>query len=138
MSHVHIVRVLVLAAAIGCTGAAGCDRAEPAPLVSRRVYAGDAARGHAILASGAHGCAACHAIPGVRAPRGVVGPPLDGMARRGFIAGQLPNTPDVLVAFLQNPPALVPRTGMPDTRVSLDEARDIAAYLYKLEPSRAR
>jgi cytochrome c2 len=124
--------------AIGAFGAAGCERATPAPLANRRVYAGDAARGHAILASGAHGCAACHAIPGVRGPQGVVGPPLDGMARRGFIAGQLPNTPDVLVAFLQNPPALVPQTGMPDTRLSLDDARDIAAYLYTLEPSHAR
>ena len=40
--------------------------------------------------------------------KGVVGPPLAGMARRGFIAGQLPNKPGVMVAFLQNPPALVP------------------------------
>jgi cytochrome c2 len=116
---------------------AGCDRAAPSPATSRQVYAGDAARGLAIIASGVHGCAACHAIPGVRAPRGIVGPPLEGMARRSFIAGQLPNTPDVLVAFLQDPPALVPRTGMPDTHVSLAQARDIAAYLYTLEPFRA-
>jgi cytochrome c2 len=96
---------------------------------------GDPARGRAIIASGVHGCAACHTIPDIRAPRGVVGPPLDGIARRGFIAGQLPNRPDVLVAFLQNPPALVPETGMPDVRLTLDEARHIAAYLYTLEAS---
>ena len=71
------------------------------------------------------------------APRGVVGPPLDGMASRAFIAGQLPNTPDVLVAFLQNPPALVPATGMPDVRLSLDQARHVAAYLYTLKAPRA-
>jgi cytochrome c2 len=72
------------------------------------------------------------------APYGVVGPPLDGMASRAFIAGQLPNTPDVLVAFLQNPAALVPATAMPDVRLGLAQARDIAAYLYTLTAPRAR
>mgnify|MGYP003287333791 CR=1 FL=1 len=67
-------------------------------------------------------------------PNGVVGPPLGGIARRTFIAGQLPNRPEVLVAFLRDPPALVPSTGMPDTGVTREEARQIAAYLYTLEP----
>jgi cytochrome c2 len=58
------------------------------------------------------------------------------MADRAFIAGQLPNTPDVLVAFLQDPPSLVPRTGMPDVRMSLEDARDVAAYLYSVEHGR--
>ena len=61
-------------------------------------------RGRAIIDSGVYGCTACHAIPGIRAPKGVVGPPLGGMARRSFIAGQLPNRVDVLVDFLQHPP----------------------------------
>jgi cytochrome c553 len=94
----------------------------------------DAAQGRAIIASGAHGCAACHAIPGIRAPRGIVGPDLTGFARRPFIAGQLPNTLDVLVAFLQNSPALVPKTGMPNLRLNVGEARRVAAYLYTMEP----
>jgi hypothetical protein len=55
------------------------------------------------------------------------------MAQRAFIAGQLPNTPDVLVAFLQHPAALVPRTGMPDVHLSLEDARHVAAYLYSFE-----
>ena len=55
------------------------------------------------------------------------------MARRGFIAGQLPNKPGVMVAFLQNPPALVATTGMPNVGLSLEEAEHIAAYLYTLE-----
>lgn len=55
------------------------------------------------------------------------------MAGRGFIAGQLPNKPGVMVAFLQDPAALVPTTGMPDVGLSLDEARHIAAYLYTLD-----
>jgi cytochrome c2 len=122
---------------VSCCALFGCDLSGTAPDV-KQVRDGDSERGRAIIASGAHGCTACHTIPGVQAPRGVVGPPLAGMARRAFIAGQLPNEPDVLVAFLQDPPALVPKTGMPDVRVSLEEARHIAAFLYTLEPPDAR
>ena len=99
-----------------------------------RPSAEDAAQGRALIGSGAHGCAACHAIPGIRAPRGIVGPDLTGFARRPFIAGQFPNTPEVLVAFLQNSPALVAKTGMPNLGLTLEEARRIAAYLYTMEP----
>jgi hypothetical protein len=38
-----------------------------------------------------------------------------------------------MVAFLQDPPALVPATGMPNVGLDLDEARHIGAYLYTLE-----
>jgi cytochrome c553 len=101
------------------------------------VRGGDPARGRAIIAAGVHGCAACHTIPGIPSPNGIVGPRLDGLSRRGFIAGQLPNRPDVLVAFLQDPPALVPQTGMPNVGLTGEQARDIAAYLYSLETSSA-
>jgi hypothetical protein len=60
------------------------------------------------------------------------------MASRAFIAGQLPNTSAELVAFLENPPSLVAATGMPDVRLGLDDARDIAAYLYTLAPPHGR
>ena len=103
-----------------------------------RPAAEDAARGKALIASGAYGCAACHTIPGIRAPRGIVGPDLTGFARRPFVAGHLPNTSDVVVAFLQNSPALVPQTGMPNLGLSPDEARSITAYLYTMEPARGR
>ncbi len=117
------------------TGAPTRDRQTPsAPLPS----AGDAARGRALIATGAHGCGTCHTIPGIRAPRGIVGPDLTGFAGRPFIAGQLPNTPDVLVAFLQDPPALVPKTGMPNLGLTADEARRIAAYLYTLQQREQR
>ena len=121
---------------LGCFACVGCNLSETASSDVKQVRDGDPARGRAIIATGVHGCAACHAIPGIRAPRGVVGPPLGGMARRGFIAGQLPNKPGVMVAFLQNPPALAPQTGMPDVGLTLEEARHIAAYLYTLEPAR--
>jgi mono/diheme cytochrome c family protein len=112
--------------------AVGCDLA-PKPLNTKHVDDGNAERGLALVASGAYGCAACHAIPGIRFPRGNVGPPLAGMAGRSLIAGHLPNKPGVLVAFLQDPPALAPQTGMPNVGLTIEHARDIAAYLYTLE-----
>jgi cytochrome c1 len=134
VTHVR-TRLPVLAGAVflACAVTGGCDRSENAA-EGKRVAGGDPARGQALLAGGAHGCGGCHSIPGVRGAIGVAGPPLAGMARRGFIAGELPNTPGNLVAFLQDPPAFVPGTGMPDVRMSLAEARDVAAYLYTLEP----
>jgi cytochrome c2 len=130
-------RVRLALVALGGAWHAGCGPVQAEAVEEKQVPAGDAARGRALVESGAYGCTSCHAIPGVRAPRGVVGPPLGGMARRAFVAGQLPNEPDVLVAFLQDPPALVPGTGMPDVRLGLDDARHVAAYLYTLEPDDA-
>ena len=112
--------------------AVGCDLA-PKPLNTKHVDEGDPTRGLALVAGGSYGCAACHAIPDVRFPKGNVGPPLHGMAGRSLIAGHLPNKPGVLVAFLQDPPALAPQTGMPNVGLSIEQARDIAAYLYTLE-----
>jgi cytochrome c2 len=124
--------------AVACLGLAGCDLSEKARYEDKVVTNGDPARGRALIASGVYGCTTCHAVPGMRGIQGVVGPPLDGLARRGFIAGQLPNVPGVLVAFLEDPPALVPNTGMPNVGLTPEEARHIAAYLYTLEPSDAR
>jgi cytochrome c2 len=122
--------------AVACL--AGCDLPGTASYERKVVRNGDPARGQALIASGVHGCTTCHAIPGMRGVQGVVGPPLHGLARRGFIAGQLPNVPGVLVAFLQNLPALVPDTGMPNVGLTPEETRHIAAYLYTLEPPGAR
>jgi cytochrome c2 len=116
----------------------GCDLQESEGSDTKVVRDGDPARGRAIVASGQHGCTACHAVPGVRFPQGIAGPPLHGFAGRAFIAGQLPNMPDTLIAFLQNPAALVPRTGMPDVRLGLEGARHVAAFLYTLEPAGGR
>jgi cytochrome c2 len=80
-----------------------------------------------------YGCGACHRIPGVSEADGLVGPPLDSMGRRSFIAGQLPNTPDNMVRWLRDPPGVEPGTAMPDLGITKDEARNIAAYLAGLE-----
>ncbi|MFN3387779.1 MAG: c-type cytochrome [Allosphingosinicella sp.] len=90
----------------------------------------DAARGKAAMERA--GCGACHTIPGIRWPQGKVGPSLEGFADRGLIAGQLPNRPDILAAFLRNAPALLPGTTMPAMPLSEAESRDAAAYLYEM------
>jgi cytochrome c2 len=123
--------------AVACLGLASCDLSETASYQNKVVKNGDPTRGRALIASGVHGCTTCHTIPGIRGVPGVVGPPLDGLVRRGFIAGQLPNVPGVLIAFLESPPALVSNTGMPNVGLTPQEARDVAAYLYTLEQSDA-
>jgi cytochrome c1 len=81
----------------------------------------------------AFGCGACHIIPGVVGASGTIGPPLDGFGRRVYIAGKLPNRPENLLRWIQDPQGVEPGTAMPSLPVSDDEARHIAAYLYTLE-----
>ena len=59
-----------------------------------------------------------------------VGPDLNGLLQRVYIAGVLRNDADSLVAWIVDPPKYSPRTAMPPTGASEVEARDIAAYLY--------
>ncbi len=78
------------------------------------------------------GCGACHIIPGVPGARGLVGPPLNLFADRTMVGGVVPNTPENLVHWVENPPSIDPKTAMPDLGVSQSQAQDIAAYLYTL------
>ncbi len=94
------------------------------------VQFGDARRGKQLIEG--IGCGACHVIGGIRSARGEVGPPLTGMARRSFIAGELPNNPANMVRWIQDPQAVEPNTAMPNLGIDERAARDIAAYLYTL------
>jgi cytochrome c2 len=76
------------------------------------------------------GCGACHLIPGINAARGQVGPSLQGFAQRAVVGGVVPNTPENLERWLQNPRAVNPSTAMPDLGLSSTQTRAIAAYLY--------
>ncbi len=113
---------------------AGCgERAKPLflqPQVGQLIGA-DKERGKELIAD--YGCIACHSVPGVSGPATQVGPPLDKMALRAYLAGLLPNTPGNLVRWLLDPPAVDPRTVMPNMELSEAEARDIAAYLYTID-----
>lgn len=98
------------------------------PEVKFHVHGGDPERGRRAMLR--HGCGGCHAIPGVSGAAGRVGPSLDGFAERTYVAGQLPNTPEHLIAWLLDPPRYAPGTAMPKLPVTESEARDMAAYLY--------
>ena len=121
------VRAIVAASAVGtAAGVGGCGRAQATP-----VPGGDAARGKQAIAT--IGCGACHVIGGVPGAHGEVGPPLDGIAQRAIVGGALANTPDNMVLWIEDPPAIEPNTAMPNLGVSPQTARDIAAYLYTLK-----
>lgn len=112
---------------------AGCG-AEPAPLwpgaQARPPVLGDPQRGRLRIAE--HGCISCHTVPGVRGPASSVGPPLRRVAARAYLGGVLPNTPGNMVRWLLDPPAVDPRTAMPNVGLSEADAADIAAYLLTL------
>jgi cytochrome c2 len=104
---------------------AGCG--EPPP----PAVAGDPENGKLLLRQFA--CGSCHAIPGVAAANGKVGPPLGGVAGRVYLAGVLPNTPETMAAFIREPQKADPKTAMPDMGVAEAHARDMVAYLYTLK-----
>jgi cytochrome c2 len=128
-------RTAAIAAALAAIAAlAGCGEATPPAHL--RIEGADAARGESLIY--AYGCGLCHAIDGIRGADGTVGPPLDDYAERNLVAGILPNAPPALIAWLMDPPAIAPDTGMPDMGITQAEARDIAAYLYTLGADEAR
>ncbi len=88
-------------------------------------------RGSDLIA--ANGCGTCHSIPGITGARGNVGPPLDKIGTRVFIAGMLRNSPDNMVRWLKNPQAVIPGNAMPDMHLTDAQARDITAYLIGLQ-----
>lgn len=83
-------------------------------------------------------CGGCHVIPGVEASISTIGPPLTDWARRTYIAGALRNTPDNLVSFIVAPQRIEPGGGMPDMGVRVEDARDMASYLFTLGAAEPR
>jgi cytochrome c2 len=125
LSHFSML-VVLLAMMVGGLAMRGLRRYPAEPTWS--VHGGDADRGRQVLR--AHGCGGCHTISGIGEATGNVGPSLEGFAQRMFIGGQLANTPENLVAWLQNPQRYAPGTAMPNLPVTEPAARDMAAYLY--------
>jgi cytochrome c len=112
-------------------GACGGGNGAVGPSVlSQQVAGGDPQKG--IVEMQKYACGSCHTIPGVPQANGDVGPPLNAYARRGMIAGELPNTPENLVHWIQDPQGVKPGIDMPNMGIPDSEARDMAAYLYKL------
>lgn len=120
------VRAALLTAVFVAVAVSACSDGEttaPSP-----VTGGDAAAGRAAITQ--YGCASCHAIPDVPSVTNGMGPDLDHWADQLYIAGQVPNRPEELIRWIRDPQALVPGTAMPNSGVTEQEARDIAAYLY--------
>jgi cytochrome c len=122
-----LVAVAALLAAGAFASTTGLRTPPPAPYEG---VAGDPEAGRVALAR--RGCGACHAIAGVRGATGRVGPDLDGLRHRRFVAGRLPNNPENLVRFIVDPQGASPGSAMPDLDVVDAEARDMVAYLATL------
>jgi cytochrome c2 len=104
---------------------AACSKTPPK---TDPITGGDPRHGRELLAR--YGCASCHRIKGIAHADSQVGPPLDEIRSRGYIAGVMPHNADNLIRWIQHPRQVVPNTAMPELGVTEAEARDMAAYLY--------
>jgi cytochrome c len=118
-------RLLLFGAAAGCR-----DTDRIGERGAAETFAGDPERGRALLRS--FGCQTCHTIPGVVGGTGMVGPSLAGIAGRSYIGGVLPNAPENMIRWIEDPRAVDSLTAMPNVGVTPSDARHIAAYLYTL------
>jgi putative membrane protein len=117
---------LLLLVAISCSDYPW-DRVRDA----RQMTGGEPDRGKKMIRR--YGCGTCHTIPGVPGATASVGPPLDRIASRTYLAGRLTNSPANMLRWIREPQSIDPRSAMPDMAVTEQDGRDIAAYLYTLK-----
>jgi cytochrome c1 len=130
MHRSRLPTILVpLAALAAAVALAACG--QEAGTLAYPDFGGDPRHGRQLIQD--YGCGACHVVPGVAGATSTVGPPLTDFGRRQYIAGNLPNTPDNLIRWLQDPQAIEPGTAMPSLELTREEARDMAAYLLTLD-----
>jgi cytochrome c len=120
----EITYLVLLALLVG-----GCRRA--AEDNARQLTGGDPRKGKTAIQL--QGCGSCHTIPGIPGAYATVGPPLNQIASRTYIAGVLKNTPENMVQWLKNPPGVDHKTAMPNLKLSDEDVTNIAAYLYTLK-----
>lgn len=119
---------LAAALTMALLSACAAEASRPAPVVP---VAGDPEAGRAAIVE--YGCGSCHTIPGIPGADALVGPPLDSWSGRAFVAGTLPNSPDNLARFLDDPAEIRPGTAMPDLALTDEDITAIVAYLFTLE-----
>lgn len=124
-----VIATLILGTLTYCTAEKPAGQATPAPVAT--AAAGDAAAGKKLIDQ--YACVSCHKIPGFEGPQGSMGPSLEAFAGRKAIAGGIPNEPQTVAAYLQNPQAVDPQNRMPPLGITEPEARDITAYLLTLK-----
>ena len=112
------------------TVSSACDRNGEVYRQAEILTGGNPRNGPAAI--GRYGCGSCHTIAKVRSAIGKVGPPLTGIASRGYLAGRLPNSPDNMVRWIQHPQLVEKGNVMPEMEVTDTDARDITAFLYTL------
>ena len=120
-----LLLIAMIGAMLGCGYFRGQDFARGA-----RLTGGNPEIGRKQLSE--HSCVSCHTIPGIPNGTGTIAPSLASWSKQEKIAGVCPNTPENLEAWIRNPGRLKAGTSMPDMNVSLQDSRDIAAYLYSL------
>jgi cytochrome c oxidase assembly factor CtaG/cytochrome c2 len=107
-----------------------CSRMPHEQEVRRATGGGDPYRGRDRIKQ--YGCDTCHTIPGVLTADSLVGPPLNYIARRVYLAGHIENTPENMMRWIQHPHLYDEKTVMPEMSVTAADSRDIVAYLYTL------
>lgn len=113
-----------LIAAIAIAGAGtGCSRFNSTP---QNAASTQASAPEAMIQ---YGCPTCHVIPHVPGAVGKVGPSLEGLTQRSYLAGTLQNTPENLVHWIEHPQQFHPGTAMPEMGVTAADAARIAAFL---------
>lgn len=123
----------IVAFALLTLATTGCDRLNERTVKYAATLTGGGNARSGRIEIRRYGCNTCHDIAGVPGARGLIGPPLDGIGQRYYIAGELPNTPANLMRWIQHPHAIEPHTVMPEMGVTEQDSRDIAAYLYTLK-----
>jgi cytochrome c1 len=120
-----LVLALVVALSVACGESAVERRA-------REMTGGDP--GHGLVLVRKYGCNGCHMVPGMPGAKtgAVAGPAFDGVGSRPSLAGKLPNTPQNLMRWIRDPQSVSRGTQMPNLRVSEQDSRDLAAFLYTL------
>jgi cytochrome c2 len=63
---------------------------------------------------------------------GKAAPSLEHLASEMYISGNLPNSPENIMRWIESPHSSSPKTKMPELGIGSAEARNIATYLWSL------
>lgn len=128
LGRVAVTTVLLVAASAAFGTANVVHDKHTQAATARMMTGGDPDRAPRIFRR--YGCAGCHTIAGIPGADGQAAAPLTGLSKRVYIAGVLENRPDNLIAWIVSPQRFSQQTAMPQSGISEQEARDLAAYLY--------
>jgi cytochrome c1 len=128
LASVALPLMLLLVAMLAASCASGGGKAGLA--VDAKPGVGDATRGKSLFTTKV--CVGCHQVSGEIAG-GVTGPDLRGFGSRPRIAAAVPNTPENLWHWLENPQRTKPGTLMPRTPLTAQELDDLVAYMESLK-----